>query len=32
MLNHTATLYLSTVLIWGSTFFAIRFQLGEVAP
>ncbi|MCB1761389.1 MAG: EamA family transporter [Gammaproteobacteria bacterium] len=32
MLNHTATLYLSTVFIWGSTFFAIRFQLGEVAP
>ncbi|MCV6589757.1 MAG: EamA family transporter [Marinobacterium sp.] len=31
MFTHTASLYLSTVLIWGSTFFAIRFQLGEVA-
>ena len=30
MLKHTVTLYLSTVLIWGSTFFAIKFQLGEV--
>ena len=30
MLKHTSTLYLSTVLIWGSTFFAIKFQLGEV--
>ncbi|WP_116473546.1 DMT family transporter [Zobellella maritima] len=27
---HTATLYLSTVFIWGSTFFAIKFQLGDV--
>lgn len=25
-------LYLVTVLIWGSTFIAIRFQLGAVAP
>ncbi|OIN12230.1 DMT family transporter [Oceanisphaera psychrotolerans] len=32
MLMHTTTLYLSTVFIWGSTFFAIRLQLGEVAP
>lgn len=32
MFDHTATLYLSTVFIWGSTFFAIRFQLVEVAP
>lgn len=24
-------LYLSTVLIWGSTWLAIEFQLGEVA-
>lgn len=32
MLMHTASLYITTVLIWGSTFFAIRFQLGEVAP
>ncbi|WP_426417903.1 DMT family transporter [Aestuariirhabdus sp. LZHN29] len=31
MLMHTTTLYLSTVFIWGSTFFAIKFQLGEVA-
>lgn len=31
MLTHTLTLYLSTVFIWGSTFFAIRFQLGDVA-
>lgn len=31
MLKHTATLYLTTVFIWGSTFFAIKFQLGEVA-
>ena len=30
MLTHTGTLYLTTVLIWGSTFFAIKFQLGEV--
>lgn len=32
MLTHTSTLYLATVLIWGSTFFAIKFQLGTVAP
>ena len=25
-------LYIVTVLIWGSTFFAIEFQLGTVAP
>ena len=31
MLQHSLTLYLATVLIWGSTFYAIRFQLGEVA-
>ncbi len=30
MFNHSITLYLSAVLIWGSTFFAIKFQLGEV--
>ena len=30
MLKHTVTLYLSTVFIWGSTFFVIKFQLGEV--
>jgi drug/metabolite transporter (DMT)-like permease len=27
-----STLYALTVLIWGSTFFAIEFQLGTVAP
>ncbi len=27
-----ATFYLLTVLIWGSTWFAIRFQLGTVDP
>lgn len=26
------SLYISTVLIWGSTWFAIKFQLGVVAP
>ncbi|WP_419571060.1 DMT family transporter [Rheinheimera sp.] len=31
MLTHSATLYLATVLIWGSTFYAIKFQLGEVS-
>src|SRR3989304_4466502 len=25
-------LYLTTVLIWGSTWLAIKFQLGEVPP
>ena len=30
-MNNT-TLYALTVLIWGSTFFAIEFQLGIVAP
>lgn len=28
---HSASLYLATVLIWGSTWFAIKFQLGVVA-
>ena len=32
MLLHSATLYLATVAIWGSTWFAITFQLGVVAP
>ncbi len=32
MLTHSASLYLASVLIWGSTWFAIRFQLGPVAP
>lgn len=27
---HTTSLYLTTVLIWGSTWFAIKFQLGVV--
>lgn len=30
MLTHSVTLYLSAVFIWGSTFFAIKFQLGDV--
>ena len=29
---NSAILYLVTVLIWGSTFFAVEFQLGYVAP
>jgi len=32
MLKHSVTLYFSAVFIWGSTFFAIKFQLGVVAP
>jgi drug/metabolite transporter (DMT)-like permease len=32
MLRHSATLYFSAVFIWGSTFFAIKFQLGDIAP
>ena len=31
MIQNTASLYLITVLIWGSTWFAIKFQLGVVA-
>jgi drug/metabolite transporter (DMT)-like permease len=31
VLTHSASLYLSSVLIWGSTSFAIKFQLGVVA-
>ena len=31
MLTHSASLYLASVLIWGSTWFAIKFQLGVVA-
>ena len=31
MLKHTASLYLASVLIWGSTWYAIKFQLGVVA-
>ncbi len=30
--GHSATLYASTVLIWGTTWFAIKFQLGEISP
>ena len=29
---HSTSLYLTTVLIWGSTWFAIKFQLGVVEP
>ena len=29
---HTSSLYLTAVMIWGSTWFAIKFQLGVVAP
>ncbi len=29
---NNAALYGLTVLIWGSTWFAIEFQLGSVAP
>ena len=32
MIQHSASLYLTTVLIWGSTWLAIKFQLGVVAP
>ena len=31
MLTHSASLYLAAVLIWGSTWYAIKFQLGVVA-
>jgi drug/metabolite transporter (DMT)-like permease len=29
--TNSVSLYLSSVLIWGSTWFAIKFQLGVVA-
>jgi drug/metabolite transporter (DMT)-like permease len=32
MVTHSASLYLTAVLIWGSTWYAIKFQLGVVAP
>jgi len=32
LLTHSASLYLASVLIWGSTWYAIKFQLGVVAP
>ena len=31
MLMHSTSLYLTSVLIWGSTWYAIKFQLGVVA-
>ena len=31
MFTHSVSLYLTSVLIWGSTWFAIKFQLGVVA-
>ena len=31
MFTHSASLYLISVLIWGSTWYAIKFQLGVVA-
>jgi drug/metabolite transporter (DMT)-like permease len=32
MITHSAALYLAAVLIWGSSWFAIKFQLGTDAP
>jgi len=32
MFTHSASLFLASVLIWGSTWYAIKFQLGVVAP
>ena len=31
-MSSTPVLYISAILIWGSTWFAIKFQLGTVAP
>jgi len=31
MFTHSISLYFTAVFIWGSTFFAIKFQLGNVA-
>ncbi len=31
MLTHSVNLYLASILIWGSTWYAIKFQLGVVA-
>lgn len=31
MFKNTVTLYIATVLIWGTTFLAIKMQLGDVA-
>lgn len=32
MLTHSVTLYFAAVFIWGSTWYAIKFQLGGVPP
>jgi drug/metabolite transporter (DMT)-like permease len=32
MLTHSVTLYFAAVFIWGSTWYAIKFQLGSVPP
>ena len=32
MFTHSITLYFAAVLIWGSTWYGIKFQLGEVDP
>lgn len=32
MLTHSVTLYFAAVFIWGSTWYAIKFQLGMVPP
>jgi len=29
---NNAALYILTVLVWGSTWIAIKFQLGDVSP
>jgi len=31
-MNHSLSLYAATVLFWGTSWFAIKFQLGVVAP
>ena len=31
-MNNSVTLYLTTILVWGTSWFAIRFQLGVVEP
>ncbi len=32
LLTHSATLYVITILVWGTSWFAITFQLGVVPP
>ncbi|WP_260293164.1 DMT family transporter [Sedimenticola hydrogenitrophicus] len=32
MLTHSVSLYFAAVFIWGSTWYAIKFQLGSVPP